>query len=171
MDYELIYRKYAKFVYKYLMSLCHNSDVAEEVTQETFCQAIQCIDKYDHKCKMTTWLCGIAKNQLRSYTRKNPQISPLFYQDGDGDEITAFDRTEAADSPEDKILGQEEKISLLQKLHCLDEPYREIIYLRIFGELSFKEIALIFGQTETWARVSFYRGKNNLKKELDNHEE
>ena len=72
-----IYQKYAKRVYKYLFSLIHNQDVAEELTQETFYQAIQNIDGFDGSCKVSTWLCAIAKNQLRSYQRKHPPLENL----------------------------------------------------------------------------------------------
>ena len=59
-------------VYQYLMSLTHQPDVAEELAQETFCQAVSSIHRYDGSCKITTWLCAIAKNQYLSYLRKHP---------------------------------------------------------------------------------------------------
>lgn len=149
-----IYQKYAKRVYKYLLSLIHNQDVAEELTQETFYQAIQNIDGFDGSCKVSTWLCAIAKNQLRSYQRKHPPLENL----------EDYDRT--IESAETNVMQSLNKLELMKRLHSCPEPFREILYLRIFGNLSFKEIGEIMGQTENWARVRFYRGKEKLRKDL-----
>ena len=74
---EEIYQEYARIVYRYLLSKTHDEDLAEELTQETFYQAIKSIDRFDESCKISTWLCAIAKNQLLSYLRKHPETEPL----------------------------------------------------------------------------------------------
>ena len=153
---EEVYQKYAKSVYKYLMSLVHNRDLAEELTQETFYQAIRCIDHYDHSCKMSTWLCGIAKRQYYKYLRESPPHETL----NDTDQLSP-----AADSAEKEYLDSMQHMELLKALHALPEPFKEVMYLRLFGNLSFREIGDIMGQNENWARVNYYRGKNKLKKE------
>ena len=155
---DTIYRDYANTVYRYLMSLTRDSDLAEELTQETFYQAIRTIDRYDESCKITTWLCSIAKNTLLSYRRKHPVCE------------TIEERDQTGSSAEDQALAKLGHIDLLKHLHALDEPYREVLYLRIFGELSFKEIGEVLGKNENWARVTFYRGKEKLGKEVKNHE-
>lgn len=153
-----IYQNYAKTVYKYLLSLIHNQDVAEELTQETFYQAIRSIDRFDESCQISTWLCAIAKNQLRSYQRKHPPVESL----------EEHDQTIA--SAECDVIGSINRVELLKRLHSCPEPFREILYLRIFGNLSFKEIGEIMGKTENWARVTFYRGKEKLRKDLSEDE-
>jgi len=154
-----IYQKYAQMVYKYLLSLCHNSDIAEELTQETFYQAIKGIDKFDGTCKVTTWLCAIAKRQLHAYYRKHPVT----------DEIE--DISVMYPSAEIEVMDAIGQMELLKRLHVCPEPFREILYLRIFGNLSFKDIGEIIGKTENWARVNYYRGKERLRKELEESEE
>ena len=67
------------------------------------------------------------------------------------------------DTIEDKVISNNEKIELYKKMQNLDEKTREVVYLRITGELSFREIADILNKTENWARVTFYRGKQKLK--------
>lgn len=153
-----IYQKYAKTVYKYLLSRTHNSDVAEELTQETFYQAIRTIDRYDESCQLSTWLCAIAKNQLITYQRKHPPTENLEDYDVE---------IQSAESDALNALG---RVELMKKLHSCPEPFREILYLRIFGDLSFKEIGEIMGQSENWARVNFYRGKEKLRKDLEKDE-
>ena len=153
-----IYQKYAKTVYKYLLSRTHNSDLAEELTQETFYQAIRTIDRYDESCQLSTWLCAIAKNQLITYQRKHPPTESLEDYDI---EIR---------SAESDALNDMGKVELMKRLHECPEPFREILYLRIFGDLSFKEIGEIMGQSENWARVTFYRGKEKLRKDLEEDE-
>lgn len=148
------YKQYADIVYKYLLSKVHNEYLAQELTQETFYQAIRSIDKYDYSCKLSTWLCAIAKNQLLSYQRKHPPFEEL-------DTLT-----EAASSAENIVLEYENRIEWMKRLHLCPEPFREVLYLRIFGGLSYKEIGEIMSKTENWARVTFYRGKEKIKKEF-----
>ena len=147
-----IYQTYARTVYKYLLSKTRSEDIAEELTQETFYQAVRCIHRFDGSCKLSTWLCAIAKNQLRSYQRKHPVNESI----DDHEDLTGT-------SVEAEIFSQIERVDLMKKLHLCPEPYREILYLRIFGNLSFREIGEIMGRTENWARVNFYRAKEKLK--------
>lgn len=161
---EEIYQSYAKTVYKFLLAQTHREDLAEELTQETFYQAVKSIHRYDGSCKLSTWLCAIANNQLRVYQRKYPPTESLDPDDAnrDGPGMSA--------NVESKIIDTERRVELMKKLHSCPEPFREILYLRIFGNLSFKEIGEILGKTENWARVNFYRGKEKLKKEVVENE-
>ncbi len=154
-----IYEERFETVYKYLFCLTHNSDISEELTQETFCRAVKKIDTYNGKCKISVWLCQIAKHLWYNQCRKNKRIV-------DTDET--FD-IEDPQNLEEQIIAGEEKVSLYKKMQNLDEKTREVMYLRITGELSFKEIGEILGKTENWARVTFYRGKSKLK-EVDGNE-
>ena len=123
--------------------------------------AVSSIHRYDGSCKITTWLCAIAKNQYLSYLRKHPLHEDLT------DTEAELPHTPSA---EQEALSSAGKMELLQCLHQFQEPYREVIYLRVFGNLSFREIGQIMGQSENWARVMFYRGKERLRKELNKHE-
>ena len=152
---EEIYQQYAKTVYRYLFSLVRDPDLAEELTQETFCQAIRSIDRYDGSCRITTWLCAIAKNVLRTHRRKHPPTEDI-------DELPL-----QAPSAETEALGADARLALLRRLHALPEPYRELVYLRALGNLSFREIGELLGRSENWARVTFYRAKEKLGKDED----
>ncbi|MCR5458675.1 MAG: sigma-70 family RNA polymerase sigma factor [Acetatifactor sp.] len=152
---DKIYQQYAQTVYKYLISVTHNEDLAEDLTQETFYQAIRSIDRFDGRCKISTWLCAIAKNLYLSYLRKHKE-----HEDVDEMEIPVG-------SAENDVMQSLGKMDLLRKFHGLEEPYREVTYLRVFGGLSFAEIGEILGKTENWARVTFYRGKEKLRKEVE----
>ena len=154
-DIEKIYKEYFETVNKYLFCLTHNNDISEELTQETFFKAVKKIDTYKGNCKISVWLCQIAKNLWFDECRKNKKIINI-------DENNLFDR-QSIDSTEETIISNDEKILLYKKLQLLDEKTREVMYLRITGELSFKEIGVILNKTENWARVTFYRGKNQLK--------
>ena len=154
-----IYRNYASTVYKYLLSRTRNRDLAEELTQETFYQAVRTIDRYDGSCTVSTWLCAIAKNQFLAWQRRHPEEP----------EIT--DYTQTAPDTGDAVLASMERVALMKLLHRLEEPWRELLWLRIYGTLSFKEIGEIFGKTENWARVNYYRGKEKLKKEIEHEQD
>ena len=65
------------------------------------------------------------------------------------------------------IADEEFAFRIHQVLHKLEEPYKEVFSLRIFGELSFQKIGLIFGKTESWARVTYHRGKIKIQERLE----
>ena len=152
-DIKQIYEEYFETVNKYLFCLTHDNDISEELTQETFYKAVQKIDTYKGKCKMSVWLCQIAKHLWYDQCRKNKKVINI--------EENLFD-AQAPESTESQVISNDEKISLYKKMQKLDEKTREVIYLRITGELSFKEIATILNKTENWARITFYRGKSKL---------
>ncbi len=155
---EVIYQQHAQTVYRYLLSLTRDEDLSEELTQETFYQAIRSSGRYDGSCKITTWLCAIAKNVLQSYRRKHPSHEDLE---------TADLVSPSAEQEADLTLSH---VDLMRSVHTLPEPYREVLYLRLFGDLPFREIGDIFGKPENWARVTFYRGKERLRKEFTDNE-
>ncbi len=152
---EEIYKEYFDTVNKYLFCLTHNDDIAEDLTQETFYRVVNKIDTYKGECKMSVWLCQIAKNLWYDECRKNKKKI-------NAEEFLIYDVNNGA---ENEVISKEEKLLLYRKMQKLDEQTREVIYLRITGELSFKEIGIILNKTENWARVTFYRGKNKLKEE------
>lgn len=150
-DMEQIYREHAKTVYKFLISQCRNTTLAEELTQETFYQAVKSIDRFDGTCKISVWLCQIAKHLWYQYLKKKNR------------EVKETDFDPMVSSTEDQILTQEGHLELLKQIHSLPDPAREVVYLRAFGGLSFREIGDVLGKTENWARVTFYRSKERLK--------
>ncbi|GBG05535.1 RNA polymerase subunit sigma [Paenibacillus sp. MY03] len=156
-DFEQIYADYFKPVYAFVLSLSRDAAIAEDITQETFLKAIKNIDAFKGECKMSVWLCQIAKNSYFTYVDKQKRIS----QD------TAIERANLR-SPnlEDALANREQAYRVHQALHKMDEPYKEVFTLRIFGELSFAQISGLFGKTESWARVTFYRAKKRLLAEL-----
>lgn len=154
---EEIYQIHSHTVYGYLLSLTHDANVSEELTQETFYQAVKSINSYDGTCKITTWLCAIAKNMLASYHRKNPETAALDKAEG------------IAQSAEAEALSKASQLEIIHHLHMLDGDMREVMYLRLLGGLSFREIGDILLKTENWARVTYYRGKEKLKKEMEAH--
>lgn len=153
MKADEIYSEYADMVFRYLMCLCHDADMAEELTQETFCCAIQTSFKVRDDCKVSTWLCQIAKHVWYQELEKRRKHThhPL-------DEELAAD----GDSPEEIIIRAEEKMELFQKVHALKETEKEVVLLRITGAFAFQEIGELFGKSENWARVTFYRAKQKL---------
>lgn len=158
---ENIYREYAQTVYKFLLSQCHDADLAEELTQETFYQAVRSIDRYDGSCKLSVWLCQIAKHLWFKHLRKM-QKQP---------EGLTEDIFLSVPSAEEDTLSRQGHLQLLRAVHALPEIMREVVYLRVFGDLSFKEIGAVLGKTENWARVTFYRGKEKLREGAAKDEE
>ena len=153
-DMKKIYEEYCEVVNKYLFCLTKNYDIAEELTQETFYRAVKKISTYKGECKISVWLCQIAKNLWYDQCRKNKKIININYD---------LINVEDGNRVEEQVISNDEKLKLYKKMQTLDEKTREVIYLRITGELSFKEIGDILNKSENWARVTFYRGKSKLK--------
>lgn len=157
LDIDDAYKRYADVVYRYLIVLCGNADLAEELTQETFFRAVKHAGSFDGKVKVTTWLCTIAKNTYFSYLKKEKRH-------------LRCDIDETDISAEQDMLEQENCREIYRAVHRLEEPYREIMLLRIHSDLNFADIGEIFGRSEGWARVTFYRGKEKLRKLLEESE-
>ncbi|CYX42142.1 RNA polymerase sigma factor [Streptococcus suis] len=157
LEYQEIYITYFNDVYKYTFSLCKNKDIAEEVTQETFFKALRNIDDFNGSCKLFSWLCQIAKNTLYNYLKKQKKFVQI------DEEIISKDLS--LDIERD-YLNKEQARNLHQILHNLKEPYKEVFFLRVFAELSFKQIGEIFNKTDSWARVVYYRAKNKIQEEI-----
>ena len=155
-DFQEVYHLYFRDVYRYALSLCRNESVAEEVTQETFYKALEKLDSFDGKCKVSVWLCQIAKNTYLSMRRKDKPLEP----NADTDAISDVCNLEEVYS------DRETALTIHKILHDLEEPYKEVFSLRTFGELSFKQIGQLFGRTEAWARVTYHRAKLRIKEEL-----
>lgn len=160
---EELYKEYSKLVYNYLKSLCDNPETAEELTQETFYKAIKTVSKFRGECKVSTWLCQIAKNEWKDHIEKERKVKLVSI-----DEDIYIEKLLVDSSSENELEDRAEIINLYKEIHKLDEKTREVFYLRIKGELSFKDIGEILGKTEEWVRITFYRGKIKLKEELGN---
>ena len=160
-DIEEIYKKYFATVYKYLFCLTQNSDIAEELTQETFYRAVKKIDTFKGNCKISVWLCQIAKNLWYDEYKKQTKIKSI-------DEEETF--LVAIENTEDIAVANNIKLDLFKKMQLLDNQTKEVMYLRLTGELSFKEIGDVLNKTENWARVTFYRGKQKLREVGKNEE-
>ncbi len=150
---EEIYEMYSRKVFLFLLSKTNNEHLAEELTQETFFQAVQSIDRFRGNSSVLTWLCGIAKNIWLKYLKKHQEL--LSIED---------DIPEIKDTKEINVQWEQKEI--LQLIHDMNEPTREVMYLRLISNLSFAEIGEIIGKTENWTRVTFFRGKQKIVKEI-----
>lgn len=146
-----IYEANVNEVYRFLLSLCRDEHLAEELTQETFVRAIDKIDSFRGDCKISVWLCQIGKHLFYRQYEKSKRAVDL--EDGD------VDRLARVESPEGDLLLAAESSEILRHLHTLEEPYKEVFMLHVFGEVPLKEISTLFGKSDSWARVTFYRAK------------
>lgn len=156
---EAIYQEHAKTVYAYLLLRCCDKPLAEELTQETFYQAMKSLNSFKKESSVETWLISIAKNVWYQYLKKKKQYISIDDIDIVSDE-----------NIEKKLVRKYERESLMTSIHTLQDPYKEIIYLRLYANLSYKEIGRIFNKSETWARVSYYRAKEMLIRMVKDNE-
>ncbi len=154
MEFESIYKTYYLKIFTYVMSLLHDKELAEDVTQEVFLKAFLSIDKYKKRSSEYTWLYSIAKNRCIDEMRKKKHKMTLIT-----DEVS---EQEVDNSENDR----EQIDNIFRVLYALDEPYKEVFNLRIFGGLSFRQIGNLFGKTESWARVTYHRARIKIQERL-----
>ncbi len=140
---------YSPLVFRYLLSLGVDFLSAEELTAETFYRAYINFDKYKGESKIETWLCAIAKNEYRKDRKRREKATATEEMERAADQTDLVDR----------LLDRDQAISIYKTVHSMAEPYKEVFLLRVLGELSFKEISHIFGKSESWAKVTFFRAK------------
>lgn len=162
VDLDSIYRDYNSMVKAYLMRLCCNRELADELTQETFYQAVRSIHRFDGKCSAGTWLCSIARHLYYDSVRRQKTAVPLPEALPDTEDFT------------ESIIRKDQVLAAHRMLHSLEDPYREVFTLRTFCELSHAQIAELFGKSESWSRVTYYRARQMLQdamKEKKNEKE
>ena len=153
---EEVYKEYSNTVYKYLFCLTGKEEIAEDLTQETFAIAIKQINKFRGDCKISVWLCQIAKHLWYKELKKSKKNKNISIND-------LSEEIEETQTTEDIICEKEEKLKLFKDMQKLDEQSKEVIYLRMVGNLNFIEIGEILGKTPNWARVTFYRAKQKIR--------
>lgn len=159
LNYEKLYNLYYMQIYSYVVTIVKDQSLAEEITQNTFFKAMTAKRTYEGKASELTWLCSIAKNLAMDECRKNSKYAEL-------DE-------EMLEQPDNMTKAVEDKDTALRihlVLHELEEPYKEVFQLRVFGELPFAQIGMIFGKTENWARVTYHRARLKIKERMDKNE-
>ena len=155
-EFEDIYKKNYPVVYKYVLSLCRNGPLAEDITQEAFVKAMEHMERFDGRCRLYVWICQIAKNTYFTYQKKQKRFV--------SEQQTP---TQTAVSPEEWFFDKEAAAQLYASLDQLPDPYREVFSQRIFGDLSFSQIGAIYGKTDSWARLIYFRAKKKVKEDLD----
>lgn len=152
-----IYKKYANLIKNYIFTITEDISLSEEIMQETFIVAINQINKFRGDCKIYVWLLSIAKKILYKETKKNNLNKSLNIDD--------LDLTDKKDI-EAEFIKKDNKFRLYEAIQKLDVSTREVMYLRLTGDFSFKEIGKILNKSENWARVVFFRGKKKLEEDL-----
>mgnify|MGYP004682448527 FL=1 len=155
MEIETIYRLYFRDVYLFLQGLTHSEPLAEELTQETFFKALDGLKNFDGKQDVRAWLFTVARNCYYDHCRRQGRTASL-------DDLPVEPAAHGLDL-EELLIDEDAAFTIHQCLHQLEEPYKEVFSLRVFGELSFEKIGSIFGHTANWACVTYYRAKTRLR--------
>lgn len=155
-SFEDVYRKYLKEVYYFLLRISGNKETAEELTQQTFAIAFEKLDDFRGECKLSVWLCQIAKYEYYAWSRRQKKYSNEL------DDNRADPKTDMLSGMIDREDGQQ----IRKILHELQEPYKEVFMLRVMGEVSYKDIGQLFGKSESWARVTYYRAKKMIVEKM-----
>ncbi len=159
-DFEQLYHTYFNDVYLYILRLSGNEHIAEEITSDTFFRAMRSIDSFRGDCDVRVWLCQIAKHGYYSYMKKNNRTERV-------DEAELQQIPDHAPSLSEEYARQDEVKQIQRILHDVGEPYKEVFMWRVYAELSFKQIAQIFGKTENWACVTYHRARKKILEGLE----
>lgn len=153
---EELYKQNAKIVYHFLYTRCKDTTLAEELLQDTFLKAFESMERFDGSCKISTWLCQIARHLLYQYWEKEKKASFA--------ELT--EEIPARNDTEQQVLHKVELAEVLDVLEQMPVDVAQVVKLRTMSELSFKEIGAMLGKSENWARVTFFRAKKQLLQEV-----
>lgn len=162
MEFKEIYESCEPKVYRFLLSLCRDENLAEELTEETFYQAFLHINRFEGRCEIRTWLCQIGKNLYYKEMKRQNRFSHQQITD---------DISESNENPFHSIENRQKAIEIHRILRTMSDDYREVFTLHIFAELTFKEIAQIYDKSESWAKMTFYRAKATLIHKLEEKDE
>ncbi len=160
MQFEEIYAKYFRDVYRFLLRLSGNPDLAEEITSETFFKAMKAIDSFRGDCELSVWLCRIAKNQYFSYLKKSRRLV--------SSDDPALASAEASGPDIAEIVADNENAWQIKRIvHTISDPYKEVFLWRVFAEMSFEQIGRLFGKNANWACVTYHRAKKMIIERLE----
>lgn len=155
-DFEQVFQENRDFIFKYLTKLTRDPSLAEELTQETFFRGYMNYASLRSREKAPVWLCQIAKNTYFSWYQAQKKTAPL--EDGD--------TPDPGEGMEERFVRKELSQKAFRCLHSLEEPYKEVFMLSVFAGISLKEISRLFGKSESWARVTFYRARQKLLEDM-----
>ncbi|MCR4646145.1 MAG: sigma-70 family RNA polymerase sigma factor [Oscillospiraceae bacterium] len=156
-DFEKLYLSHYPIVYGYLLRLCGDAHLAEEVTQEAFFRAMRSLKSYRGECRFSAWVCQIAKHELfREMKRRKRTLPP--------DSLAAYadPETDVESHTEDQDTAER----IRAQMEVLEEPYQSVFRMRVLEELPFAEIAARYGKSESWARVTYHRAKLRIQEGL-----
>ena len=160
IDFEWVYNAYFNDVYLYILRLSGDEHLAEEITSDTFFKAMKSIDSFRGDCDVRVWLCQIAKNCYYTHVKKSNRMSQM-------DETELQELSDLAPSAAEEYARRDEIERIQKILHDVSEPYKEVFMWRVYAELSFKQIAQIFGKTENWACVTYHRARKKILERLE----
>ena len=156
-EFESIYKRYFSDVELYLRAICKDENLAEELTAQVFFRAMKSLPQFRGDCDIRTWLCGIGRNCYLSHLRKTkPTVA-----------VEELQIPDPRASLEERISDKEQAMEIHRLLHALEEPYKEVFSLRVFGQLTFADIGALFGRTANWACVTYHRARQKIMKQME----
>lgn len=165
--FEEVYSTYFRDVYLYVLGLSGEVTIAEDVTEETFLRAMRALPEFRGECDIRVWLCQIAKNEYYQYLRKQKKEVLTDFSEEQSLQMAGTTAVTYRTDVAEHLADADMAMRIHRVLHELPEPYKEVFQLRVFGELSFEQIATVFGKTANWACVTFHRAKAKLQKEME----
>lgn len=162
--FEQVYMTNKLFLYQFIMKMCKDENLSEELTQETLFKAFLNMDYFQGKCKISSWLCQIAKNEYLNYIKKHNKIVKI--------ELSVLDKvpTDEDNSAFRKIEIAEQSSLILKEAYRLESPYQDVFLEKVLAELSYAEIAELHSKSESWVRVTFFRAKKKLLERIEHNE-
>ena len=158
--FQEIYETYSRPVYRFLLTMTRNETMAEDLLQEVFYKALLHIDQFEGRCSLYTWLCQIGKNAWLKECRRNRHCGEVYSMDDVADMVSG------EPSPEERVIEREARARVRQAVLKLEDPYKDVFILHAYADVKLKEIAEMYGTSEAWARVTYYRAKQQIIQEV-----
>lgn len=156
--FQEVYEQYGKKVYRFLLTLTRDEGLAEELLQETFYQAFLHIDQFEGRSSLYTWLCQIGKNAWLKECRRSKRFVEEPWE--------KLKLAEGESPPEVQYIQKEDFYRVRQAIYNLEEPYKNVFILHAYAGVKLKEIAIYYRKSESWARVTYYRARQQIIQEV-----
>lgn len=154
-------------LFRFVSRMMPRQEDARDICQETFLRILDKVERYREGSRFSTWMYQIALNLCRDQARRNKRWGKLLLQGQDFDE-TRYEgpATEASDGPADEAIRNEQKLALLRAMGTLPAEQREVLVLKEYEGLKFREIAAIVGCPESTVKSRMYYGLNGVRQAL-----
>ena len=166
--YNFLFDKYWNNIFSFLYQRTNNKNLAEELAIESFSKAFDQLERFNEKHSFKSWLFTIAKNHHIDRYRKSKNLTENFHGINEG--TTRDIISNEIQNPEELMIADQNLDKVLEHIKSMKKEFRNLIKMRYFEDMTFKEMENILNQSQNTIRVKLFRAKKMLANLLKDDE-